>query len=214
MRFWPWAIRSGLATAALGSAWPALAQNDPLLAGAAYAASDLSPITGVTALQFIPGKGLQRTSLDKGPPAAAPTALAALSPAGTQAPSTETTPVPTAHALGRGPAQSTGSIIDRARAALQPTAALKVPHWYMFISAGDRAIGYSFVHSSISGWTTAGVSVERSLLQSKAQFGLAWQSGDNIALVSVMRSKEQLLVSDLPGLTDDRVALTLMHEVK
>ena len=95
-----------------------------------------------------------------------------------------------------------------------PPVSLKVPRWYAYISAGGRAVGYSFNHSAVAGWSSSGVSLERSLIQSRAQLGMAWQYGSDTALLAVMQDKNHFLVPGLASKTENRVFITVMHEVK
>lgn len=193
----------------LGGA-PARAQQDPMLAGAAFAASDLSPLKGVTMLRFIPGRGLVRYGLGESPPA-----LPQRSPPETRAeaaPVSATPQEPIPLFARQGP---TGSLSTMIAALVSPsTVQLKAPRWYVYAGAGSHMVGYSFIHSGLNGWTSSGVSVERALVQSEAQLGIALQQGDNAALLGIWHSKDKLLVSSLPSLTEDRVYLTFLHEMK
>jgi hypothetical protein len=196
------------AAAAWAWASTALAQTDPMLAGAAFARSDLSPLTGVTALSFIPGHGLERRRLDGSSPRPLPAAPIAsvTTPAPTAAPSpSQATPILLA---ARKPSSRQALIKDA------NTRGVDAPHWSMFLAAGSHTVDYSFSHSPMEGWTNSGLSLEHSLVQNQAMAGLAWRDRAYSALFGVTRLKEKFLMSAVPSVTDNRIGVTLVHEQK
>ena len=207
-RFW---ISGGLAAAALCFCAPALADVDPMLSGAVFARSDLSPITGVTLLRFVPGYGLQRSPLDqprRDPGEADEPPVAETAPAPATAPLDQISGRPHTQALADKP------ISAAVRDAVNQVIALKAPNskrFYAFVATGDRQLGFNFGPMAGWGFSPEGLSLERSEVRSTARTGLGWQDGPYTALVSFTQSKPRVLVPWLPAVKDDRLALTLLH---
>lgn len=199
---------TGPALCLLSHAAPALAQSDPMLAGAVFARSDLSPLTGVTVLRFVPGYGLVRSPLgapetdpDQPPPLPMPAAA----------------PVAQSAAPIRSAAPAEKSLAASVREAVSQTLNLKTPspqRYYAFIATGDRQLGFNFGRTAGWGLSSQGLSLERSEIRSAARAGLGWQDGANTAMVSFTRSKPRVIVPWLSPQADDRLALTYIFAQK
>ena len=194
---------------------PAFAQETPLLDGAAFAASDISPITGPTELQFVPGHGLIRTPLDRHGRKIAPPKPLQLDAARRKGVVYAEAFQPSAVAIRPPPLGAPSmamGLIDRL--AHPPVQAFKRPRVFVFLSAGDRAVTFSVMRTTDDASAPGATSIEKMLLRSNYQAGLGWRYGDNSAFASVLRTKDQFLAAGEPKLTEDRVAVTLMREVK
>ena len=204
-------MSGGLAAAALCFGAPALADSDPMLAGAAYARSDLSPLTGLTLLRFVPGHGLERSLLDQplpdpGPDDAPPVLETA--PASATATVDQISGRPHTQALADKP------ISAAVRDAVNQVLALKTPNskrFYAFVATGDRLLGFNFGPTVGWGLSPEGLSLERSEVRSTIRTGLGWQDGPYTALISFTRSKPRVLVPWLPAVKNDLIGVTLIH---
>ena len=203
------------AVGAFASAYPALAQETPLLNGAAFANSDISPINGPTELQFIPGHGLIRTPLDRHGLKIEPLKPLRLDAPQHKGPVYADAFQPPAVAVRRAPVGaplSAMALVDRL--AHPPIQEFKRPRLFVFMSAGDRAVTFSVMRTTDEASAPGATSIEKMLLRSNYQAGLGWRYGDNSAFASILRTKDQFLAPGEPKLTEDRVAVTLMREVK
>lgn len=195
---------------ALSFAAPASAQIDPMLAGAAFAKSDLRPLTGVTVLRFIPGVGLQRYPLNQ-----PPTESDGADSAPVSTPEPAAAPVQETRLKADGETLADKPIQVWARQALGEMINLTAPRasrYYVFVATGDRQLGYNFGHSAVTGWSPEGLTFERSRSRSQVRVGLAWQDGPYSATFGVAQLKARVFAPWRPGLTDDRVELTFVHE--
>jgi|GEM_PF-2679154 hypothetical protein len=181
-----------------------------MLAGAAFSRSDLSPLTGVTVLRFIPGYGLQRYVLGRPPPDAGGETGAG--PRDTGAEPAPVRPAPLqilTYDLAGKPIQA------RVREALGQVVNLTNPQanrFYVFVATGDRQIGFNFAHLGPSGWSPAGLTWESSLIRAQARAGLGWQAGPYTAWLDVMQCKTCFFAPWLPSLTDNRIEVSLIRK--
>ena len=198
----------------LALAAPAFAETDPMLAGAAFAKSDLSPLTGVTVLRFVPGVGLERYPLDRPPSDAGEDSS---SPVSTTDPASASDPINQLSLRADAETLADEPIQVWARDALGQVVHLTVPQasrYYVFIATGDRQLGYNFGLSAASGWSAQGLTFERSRVRSQVRAGLAWQGGPYSALLSFTQLKARVIVPWLPSVTDDRIEVTFIHQDK
>jgi hypothetical protein len=183
-----------------------------MLAGAAFARSDLSPVTGVTLLRFVPGYGLQRGSLDQPltdpREAPAPPIL-----------ETESNPPPWQEGLpisGRSDSQALANkpISAAVRDAVSQVIALRAPsskRFYAFVATGDRQLGFNLGPTAGWGFSPEGLSLEHSDVRSVLRTGVGWQNGPYTALISFTEYKRRVVVPWLPAVKNELISLTLIH---
>jgi hypothetical protein len=184
-----------MALAAMSPPGLAMAQSDALLRGAAYGASDLAPLgPGLTTLQFIPGRGLVRSSPS--------------TPAAKRGP---VDPIPVADRYAdirlNGPHRlSRRAEVMRALGIGDERRFGAEPRWLIFAASGGRALGYSRLQAGQGG---GGWALERGGFFGRAQVGLAWRRGDYQSSISYVRDEIDIDLFGAEDIDEDRGALTL-----
>lgn len=183
-----------------------------MLAGAAFARSDLSPLSGVTLLRFVPGYGLQRGPVDQpltDPRDAAPPPI--LETEARPADWRQGHPMP-----GRSDPQALANkpISAAVRDAVSQVIALRAPNTkriYVFVATGDRQLGFNLGPTAGWGFSPEGLSLEHSEVRSVLRTGLGWQDGPYTALISFTQYKPRVVVPWLPAVQNELIGLTLIH---
>ncbi len=208
------AVLAATLAAWTGGAALASPMDDAFLEGAAFAKSDLTPLgSGLTALQFVPGKGLVRS---------APTAQSGLAASAYDALSPPKGPDRAFATFGRF------SRVDDENSAYEVGVAaplefseildlisgkthtfIRRPRWFLFAASSSSSVGYEFRQHEEGGWGAAGWTGEKIgyVERAQTQAGVAWRRGMDQADLSYIHKKIQVHVFG-QSMSEDRIAIT------
>ncbi len=226
----------------LAMAQPTLAQTsrpDPLsrlaLLGAAFKQDDAQPAAqGVTAMAFLPGRGVVRWNIaGKTPEEAREAQVEAMGLADARAVQREIDAAPAPPVAPRARPTTTASMaqstpIGRVRAAegaavpnrtardqvaavlgLRDGATMKDrPRVYAFAAVSGRGIGLNVTHDE-TGWQNAGLTTDRGGFTGQRQAGLAWRTGPAQTSLSYVTDKTRTQILGMQSIKDQRVMLTM-----
>jgi hypothetical protein len=82
------------------------------------------------------------------------------------------------------------------------------PRLYAFAGASGQAVGVNMLHGE-GGWTSGGVTADRTALEGQRQAGLAWRAGAVQTSLSYLHQKTVTPLVGAETVKDDRVMLTL-----